>query len=304
MVIRIVGRVVKDIFKPQASLNAHIRTMSNQVYSTLNITRPRDYVVQVEMNRPEKRNAMNSAFFSEIGDCFSKLSDDSDCRAVVLSGAGKIFTAGLDLTDLGAVIAIREDPDTDLARKAFKLRKFLSNWQENISQIEKCSKPIIAAIHGACVGGGVDMTSACDIRYCTEDAWFQIKEIDLGLAADLGTLQRFPKVIGNDSCARELALTARKFYADEAKQIGFISRVLPDKVAVLESALDTASLIASKSPVAVQGTKISMVYSRDHSVQEGLDHIGIWNQSMLQSNDMMEAAGSAMQKKTPIFSKL
>ncbi|XP_060576555.1 delta(3,5)-Delta(2,4)-dienoyl-CoA isomerase, mitochondrial-like [Ruditapes philippinarum] len=295
---------VKGISRPQSILPLLVRAMSSESYTTLNVTRPKEYVVHVEMNRPNKRNAMNGAFFSEIGTCFQKLSDDSDCRVIVLSGAGKIFTSGLDLTDLGTVIAIRENEDIDVGRKATQMRKFLTKWQEDFNQIEKCSKPVIAAIHSACVGGGVDLTSACDIRYCSEDAWFQIKEIDLGLAADLGTLQRFPKVIGNDSYARELAFTARKFYADEAKQMGFISRILPDKDSLLSAALDTAALIASKSPIAVQGTKTSMVYSRDHSVQEGLAHIGIWNQSMLQSTDMTEAAMAQMQKKEAKFSKL
>ncbi|KAL4237790.1 putative enoyl CoA hydratase [Mactra antiquata] len=288
--------------KPALSLV--LRAMSSESYTALKVTRPCEHVVQVEINRPEKRNAMNGAFFSEIGACFEKLNDDSDCRAIVLSGAGKIFTAGLDLTDLGTVIALREDSELDIARKAFKLKKFLTVWQENFNAIEKCNKPVIAAIHGACVGGGVDLTSACDIRYCTEDAWFQIKEVDIGLAADLGTLQRFPKVIGNDSYARELAYTARKFYSDEAKSMGYVSRILPDRVSLIDAALDTASLIASKSPVAVQGTKISMVYSRDHTVKEGMEHIGIWNQAMLQSSDMMEAAMSQMQKKQAKFSKL
>ncbi|XP_045169189.2 delta(3,5)-Delta(2,4)-dienoyl-CoA isomerase, mitochondrial-like isoform X3 [Mercenaria mercenaria] len=296
--------VLKGVTKQQPVLSLLARAMSSESYTTLNVTRPREYVVHVEMNRPDKRNAMNGAFFSEIGACFQKLSDDSDCRVVVLSGAGKIFTAGLDLMDLGNVIAIRESEKTDIGRKAVQLRKFLTNWQENFSQIEKCGKPVIAAIHSACVGGGVDLTSACDVRYCSEDAWFQIKEIDLGLAADLGTLQRFPKVIGNDSYARELAFTARKFYADEAKQMGFVSRILPDKDSLLDAALDMAALIASKSPIAVQGTKASMVYSRDHSVQEGLEHIGIWNQSMLQSSDMTDAAMAQMQKKEAKFSKL
>ncbi|XP_052273203.1 delta(3,5)-Delta(2,4)-dienoyl-CoA isomerase, mitochondrial-like isoform X2 [Dreissena polymorpha] len=290
--------------KNPANISLALRAMSSTAYSTLKVTTPKECVVHVEINRPEKRNAMNGAFFKEIGECFQKLADDAECRVVVLSGAGKIFTAGLDLTDLGAVIAIREHPDYDTGRRAFKLRQFLTEWQRSFSAIEKCNKPVIAAVHSACVGGGVDLTSACDIRYCSEDAWFQIKEVDLGLAADLGTLQRFPKVIGNDSYARELAFTARKFYATEAKQMGFVSRVLPDHTSLLEAALDTAALIASKSPVAVQGTKVSMVYSRDHTVQEGLEHIGIWNQAMLQSTDMMEAAVAQMQKKEAKFSKL
>lgn len=300
----ITRHILKGAVQNRAQLQLVLRAMSTESYTTLNVTRPREFVVQVEMNRPEKRNAMNGAFFREIKECFQKLADDKECRSIVLSGAGKIFTAGLDLSDLGAAVAITENPDLDPGRKAFKLLQFLTNWQESFNVIEKCSKPVLAAVHSACVGGGVDMSSACDIRYCSEDSWFQIKEIDLGLAADLGTLQRFPKVIGNDSYARELAFTARKFYADEAKQMGFVSRVLPDRAALIEAALDTASLIASKSPVAVQGTKVSMVYSRDHTVQEGLEHIGIWNQAMLQSSDMMEAAGAAMQKKQAKFSKL
>lgn len=260
-------------------------------------------MVRVEMNRPEKRNAMNMAFWSELRTVFQELNTDSDCRAVVLTGAGKIFSAGLDLMDFGQNLMANFDSE-DVGRKAYKIRSFIQDFQETFTSIEKCSKPVVAAIHNACVGGGVDMTSACDIRYCSQDTWFQIKEVDIGLAADVGTLQRFPKVIGNDSTARELAFTARPFYAEEAKQIGFVSRILENKEACIEAALDTASLIASKSPIAVQGTKVSMVYSRDHSVAEGLNHVATWNQAMLQSEDLTKAAQAMMEKKQPKFSKL
>lgn len=280
-----------------------VRAMSGQTYTTLNITKPREHVVRVEMNRPEKRNAMNMAFWSELRTLFQELNKDSDCRAVVITGAGKIFTAGLDIMDFGQNV-LGNPNSGDSSRLAFKMRHVVLDLQETFTVIEKCTKPVIAAIHSACVGGGVDMTSACDIRYCSQDAWFQIKEIDIGLAADVGTLQRFPKVIGNDSAARELAYTARPFYAEEAKEIGFVSRILQDRESCIEAALDTASLIASKSPVAVQGTKVNMVYSRDHSVADGLNHVATWNQGMLQSEDIQEAAQAMMQKKEPKFSKL
>ncbi|XP_046545259.1 delta(3,5)-Delta(2,4)-dienoyl-CoA isomerase, mitochondrial-like isoform X2 [Haliotis rubra] len=271
-------------------------------FETLNVTRPRDMVVQVELNRPEKRNAMNQAFWREMVECFNYLDGDSECRAVVLTGAGKIFTAGLDLGGFASMDIMQRD--ADVGRKAFRMRQNLRPMQESFTVIERCTKPVIAAIHSACVGGGLDMTSACDIRYCTSDAWFQIKEVDIGLAADVGTLQRFPKVVGNDSLVRELVYSVRKFYADEALSMGYVSRIFPDKKAMVEGALDLAVLIASKSPIAVQGSKVSLVYSRDHGVAEGLEHISVWNQGMSQSEDLTKATMAAMQKKTPTFSKL
>lgn len=275
------------------------------LYKSLKVTRPREFVVNVELNRPEKRNAMNSDFWREMRDCFQRLSEDPDCRAVVLSGAGKTFTSGLDLSD-NTDINFSElmSNETEAARKARQILPKLQQLQESFNVIEKCPKPVIAAIHSACVGGGIDMISACDIRYCSSDAWFTIKEVDIGLAADLGTLQRFPKVIGNDSLARELAFTARKMFADEAKEIGFVSRIFPDREKLIEGSLDLASVIAAKSPIAVQGIKVSMVYSRDHSVAEGLNHIAVWNQVMLQSEDLMKSVVGSMKKEIPVFSKL
>ncbi|XP_071079615.1 delta(3,5)-Delta(2,4)-dienoyl-CoA isomerase, mitochondrial-like [Haliotis cracherodii] len=271
-------------------------------FETLNVTRPRDMVIQVELNRPEKRNAMNQAFWREMVECFNYVAGDSECRAVVLTGAGKTFTAGLDLGDFASMDMMQSD--AEVGRKAFKMRQAIHSLQESFTVIERCTKPVIAAMHGASVGAGIDMTSACDVRYCTSDAWFQIKEVDIGLAADVGTLQRFPKVVGNDSLVRELVYTARKFYADEALAIGYVSRIFPNKEVMVEGALDLAVLIASKSPIAVQGSKVSLVYSRDHGVTEGLEHIRVWNQGMLQSEDVIKSAMAAMQKQTPTFSKL
>ncbi len=164
--------------------------------------------------------------------------------------------------------------------------------------------PVIAAIHGYCIGAGVDLASACDIRVCAKDTQFTIKEVDVGLAADIGTLQRFQKVVGNESWARELAYTARFFTAEEALQRGFVSKVCDTFDDVMKTAMDLANLIASKSPIAVSTSKKSIVFSRDHSVEEGLNHIALLNSSMLQTDDLMVAASAIMQKSVPHFNKL
>jgi len=280
------------------------RAMSSSAdynFETLKVTQPTDFVYQVELNRPKKRNAMNMAFWREMVECFKKISTDPDCRAVVLSGAGKNFTAGLDLMESGFE---SESFDLEPARRASDIRDHVEALQEAFTMIEKCPKPVIAAIHSACVGGGVDMVTACDIRYCTQDAWFQVKEVDVGLAADVGTLQRLPKVVGNDSLVRELCYTARKLLSDEAKECGLVSRVFSDRDALIKGAVELATDIASKSPIAVQGTKVNLVYSRDHSVKEGLHYMAIWSQLMLQSEDLVKAATASMEKKTATFSKL
>ncbi|XP_065137936.1 delta(3,5)-Delta(2,4)-dienoyl-CoA isomerase, mitochondrial isoform X2 [Paramisgurnus dabryanus] len=274
-------------------------------FTTLSISRPADTITHVQLCRPEKRNAMNKAFWSEMVDCFNQIAEDSECRVVVFSGAGKIFTAGIDLMDMASDIMQPEGDDT--ARISWNLRHIIAKYQETFSVIEKCPKPVIVAVHGGCIGGGVDLITACDIRLCTQDAWFQVKEVDVGLAADVGTLQRLPKVIGSRSLVNELALTARKMYADEAKSCGLVSRVFPDKETMMAGALEMAGEIASRSPVAVQGTKINLIFSRDHSVQEGLNYMATWNMSMLQTHDLMKSAQAAMEKKTPkeiVFSKL
>ncbi|XP_054855891.1 delta(3,5)-Delta(2,4)-dienoyl-CoA isomerase, mitochondrial [Eublepharis macularius] len=274
-------------------------------YETLKVEQVRDNVLHVELNRPEKRNAMNIAFWREMVECFNKIAQDSECHAVVISGAGKMFTSGIDLMELGSTFIRMEGDDT--ARKAWNIRKKIRDFQETFNVLEKCPKPVIAAIHGACIGGGMNLITACDIRYCTQDTWFQVKEVDIGLAADVGVLQRLPHVIGNRSLVNELAFTARKLMAPEAESSGLVSRVFQDKETMMQSAFDLAVEIASKSPVAVQGTKVNLVYSRDHSVPDALKYMASWNMSMLQTDDILKSAQAVMEKKTPkevVYSKL
>jgi delta(3,5)-delta(2,4)-dienoyl-CoA isomerase len=247
---------------------------------TLQITDIAEHVVQVQLNRPDKSNAFNRKMWSEIRIAFEALARVEDpCRAVVLTAAGKNFTAGLDLMDH---VGLLSDTASDPARRAWVLRDMIVAYQEAISAVEACPKPVIAAVHAACVGAGVDLVSAADIRLASSDAFFSIKEVDVGLAADVGTLQRLPKIIGNDSIARELAFTGRRWLAEEALAHGFLSRVLATREALLVSATTLAVEIAGKSPVAVQGTKLNLNYSRDHTVQEGLEWGKLWNMSMLQ----------------------
>ncbi|BFZ06824.1 hypothetical protein BsWGS_09864 [Bradybaena similaris] len=306
--VRFVNRLLRPLLSADSGLHKvtllarGMSATTEYTFTTLKVTSPSEFIKQVELNRPDKRNAMNASFWAEMVDCFNKLAIDPDCRVVVLSGAGKSFTSGLDLMDSGVFQKALEIVDP--GRRAFYLHRKVRDYQETFSVIEKCPKPVIAAIHDACIGGGIDMISACDIRYCTQDAWFQIKEVDIGLAADVGTLQRFQKIIGNDSAFRELAYTGRKFFSDEARSLGFVSRVLLDKNELLTSSLELAKVIASKSPVAVQGSKRNIIYSRDHSVAESLEYMATWNSAMLQSEDLMKAIEAALQKGQPVFSKL
>ncbi len=204
---------------------------------------------------------------------FKLLGDDEDCRAVVVSGNGKCFTSGIDLAELMTVGSGVTDTDRDLVRKSKTLFNYIQDFQAAFTAVEKCRKPVIAAIHNACIGGGIDFIVCADIRLCSEDAFFSVKEVDMGLPADIGTLQRLPKVIGNQSLVRELCYTSRKFDAAEAEKCGLVSRVFKDKDALLAGALEMANDIAEKSPVAVQGTKVNLNYARDHAVQDGLDFI-------------------------------
>ncbi|XP_055331866.1 delta(3,5)-Delta(2,4)-dienoyl-CoA isomerase, mitochondrial-like isoform X2 [Paramacrobiotus metropolitanus] len=252
-------------------------------------------LLHVQLNRPDRLNSLNPQAWKDIGECFDKIASDPEARVVVLSGNGKHFCAGLDLMDMGPLMEL-VGGDTEFARKALKMRETILKYQATLSAIEKCPKPVIAAVHGGCIGAGINMVAACDIRYCTEDAVFAIKEVDIGIAADVGVLQRMPKYTGNDSLLRELAFTARNFSAAEARKIGFLSKTFDSKEGMLNSAMDLAAVIARKSPIAIQGTKVHLNYSRDHTVQEGLESMANWNMAMLLSEDLMKSATASMDR--------
>lgn len=262
-------------------------------------------VMEVVLNRPKELNAFNPAMWIDLRKCFEAASSDPDTRCIVIhGGASRVFTAGLDLKAELTQGAFAQGANVDLSRKALRMEPTIQRCQEGISSIERCRKPVVAAFHSGVIGAGVDLASACDIRYCSEDTYFTIAEVNVGLAADVGTLQRLPKIVGNDSVVRELAFTGRKMLAAEAKELGLVGRIFTTREECLDAARKLAQEIASKSPVAVVGTKVSLNYSRDHSVQEGLDHIKQWNSLHLLSEDVMKAAQATMMKTKPEFSKL
>jgi enoyl-CoA hydratase len=254
-------------------------------------------VAHVQINRPEKINAMNAVFWSEIIDIFQWVEDTDAVRAVVLSGAGKHFSSGIDLMMLASVA---NELGKDVGRNARVLRRKILELQASFNAVDNCRKPVLAAIHGYCIGGAIDLISACDMRYAAEDAQFSIKEIDIGMAADVGTLQRLPRIVG-DGMLRELAYTGRQFGAEEARSIGLVNRVYADPESLLAGVMAIAREIAAKSPIAVTGTKAMISYMRDHSINDGLEYVATWNSAMLQSNDLRVAIAAHMSKQTPEF---
>ncbi|MBB4815074.1 MULTISPECIES: crotonase/enoyl-CoA hydratase family protein [Pseudomonas] len=254
-------------------------------------------IAHVQINRPEKINAMNAAFWTEIIDIFQWIDDTDAVRAVVLSGAGKHFSSGIDLMMLASVA---NDLGKDVGRNARLLRRKILELQASFNAVDNCRKPVLAAIQGYCIGGAIDLISACDMRYAAENAQFSIKEIDIGMAADVGTLQRLPRIIG-DGMLRELAYTGRMFGAEEARSIGLVNRVYADHDSLLAGVLEIARDIAAKSPIAVTGTKAMISYMRDHTVNDGLEYVATWNSAMLQSNDLRVAIAAHMSKQTPEF---
>jgi len=254
-----------------------------------------EYIAWLTLNRPDSRNTMGFSFFEGLIRHFGRFDEDRDVRVVVIKAEGKSFTAGLDLVEFGPLL--REGIGADDREE---VRKVILKCQEGMNAIERCRKPVIAAVHSHCMGGGVDLLSACDIRMATKDAVFSIRETRMGLIADLGTHQRLPHIIGH-GWFRELALTGRDFTAQEALQIGFITRVREDRKELYEEAKRIASQIAACPPLAVQGAKDVILYSRDHGVYAGLDYNAQKNAAALPSEDVTEAINAFMEKRPPVF---
>ena len=271
--------------------------MNLPTFTTLNIAFDQ-HIAEVCINRPEKANAMSRDMWGEIRAVFEWIDATLEVRVAILSGNGAHFASGIDLAMLAGV-ADEVDDDCE-GRKREKLRRHILDLQESLTSLERCRKPVLAAIHGACIGGGIDMICCADMRYCSADAFFSIKEIDMGMTADVGTLQRLPKLIG-DGIVRELAYTGRKFLAEEARAMGLVNRVFDSREALLAGVRQIAADIASKSPLAIRGAKEMIVYARDHTVADGLNHVATWNAAMLMSADLQEAVMASMRKKPAKF---
>jgi enoyl-CoA hydratase len=255
-------------------------------------------IAEIRLNRPDKSNAMNDAMWQEIRQAADWVDATPAARVAILSGEGRNFCAGLDLTMISSIQQRIAHPDG--ARSREMLRRLLLDLQDCLTAIERCRKPVLAAIQGACVGGALDLVTCCDMRYATSDAVFSIREIDLAMVADVGTLQRLPRLIGQ-GIARELAYTGRNVGAEEAAALGLINRVFASPEALTATVREIALTIAAKSPLAVRGLKEVLNYSRDHSVADGLNFVATWNAALLLSGDLNECMAAQREKRAPTF---
>ena len=260
-----------------------------------------DHIAHVTLIRGDELNTMIKEFWSELPNLIDEISNEGKARVILISAEGKHFTAGMDLGNFTDSDLAGKDEHQGLQNEAiYRLTKDL---QYSFSSLEKSRVPVIVAIQGACIGGGVDMISACDIRYATSDAFFCIQETNLGLVADVGTLQRLPKLIP-EGIVRDLALTGRKMMADEAERYGLISAIFDDHESMLDHVMDAAREIASKSPLAISGIKEIINYSRDHSVDESLNYVALWNAAMKYEDDLKETFLAKMEKRDELFQGL
>jgi enoyl-CoA hydratase len=261
-----------------------------------------DNVAHLRLSRPEQLNTMTRAFWSELPAAIRALDAEASARVVVISSSGKHFTAGMDLSVFqGAGVAPATTQEAGRLREV--LRRTVLELQDSFNALEQARMPVIAAIQGGCIGGGVDMVCACDMRYATADAFFSIAEINIGMTADVGTLQRLPHLIPQ-GVARELAYTGRRLPAQRAKELGLVNEVFASHEAMLSAVMEVAREIAARSPLAIHGTKEMLNYARDHSVPDALHYMAAWQSGMFQPADMLESFSAKAEKRDTRFENL
>ncbi len=264
------------------------------------------HVAVVWLDRPDARNAFAPDFWRDFPEMMDALSDDPGTRAVVIAARGPSFTVGIDLKAFGPALVsggidpASIDPSASEVTRRMALYRSIKDLQRTFSSIADCAKPVIAAVHGHCIGAGVDLITACDIRYASEDATFSVRETRLAMVADVGTLQRLPRIVDPGRVA-EIVYTGRDFDAAEALAMGLVTRTAPSPDAVLALAREMAQHIAANSPLAVQGAKAVLKAGEDLSIQQHLDYVALWNSSFLTSRDLTEAAMAFIEKRDPDF---
>lgn len=266
-----------------------------------------DGVLHVRINRPKILNAFHKGAYLEFGDIFRLANLDKEVRVILLSGNGRGFSSGLDVAGMASELA--QDEDDDESRVSINRGRFIREFQNSISQPYFINKPVIGIAHGPCIGLAIDILSAVDIRLAAKDATFSVREIELGMAADIGTLQRLPRIVGNIGWVKDVAYTGRDFGADEALAQGFVQEVLSTQEDAIKRGLELAKALALKSPVAMQGTKRAINYALDHTHQESLDQIAEYNSYAL-GKDFVDGCIAMLESKAtkrkvvPEFAKL
>lgn len=260
-----------------------------------------NHIAHVQLCRPDALNSMNQAFWLELPQCMRAIEAQTDARVIVISSTGKHFSAGMDLAVFTNPKAVPMNGDP--GRMAENLRRVVLQLQDTLSSLEQIRLPVLAAIQGGCIGGALDMVCAADSRYCSADAYFTIKETELGMTADVGTLQRLPKLMPQ-GVVRELAYTGRHFSAQEAKALGFVNEVYESQQAMLDGVMTIAAQIAKNSPLAVTGCKEMLNYSRDHSVEDSLRYMATWQSGMFRPTDMMKTFQAKAQKQQAEYEDL
>jgi len=256
------------------------------------------HVATLWLDNPERRNAMGPAFWEDLPRVVRALGEDAEVRAIVIAGRGRDFTVGLDLKAFGG--GMGGDGGSSEAARRQKLLATVKRMQGTISAVADCPKPVLAAVHGYCLGGGVDLITACDVRLAAANAVFSVRETRIAMVADVGTLQRLPAIVGEGHVA-ELVFTGKDIVADRAREIGLVNDVLPDAAATHAAARAMAAEIAANSPLAVQGAKAVLRAGKGRSVAEALDYVAVWNAAFFPSNDLGEAMAAFAEKRRPRF---
>ena len=254
------------------------------------------------LDKGEDLNKMTMNFWYELPKILDEIDKDASLRVLILSSTGKHFCAGMDLKNFGTLgnDAEKKSNVPDKARIGESLYRVAKELQDMLSKLEKLRIPVLAGIQGGCIGGGLDLVTAADMRFASKDAFFCIQEVNIGMAADIGTLQRLPRVIPEGK-VRELAYTGRRMPAGEALEAGLVNKVYENHEEMVSGLKEMAAVIASKSPLAVYGTKAILNFSRDHTIAEGLEYNALWSGAMLPQEDMAEAMMSNIEKREPEF---
>ncbi|NNE42372.1 MAG: crotonase/enoyl-CoA hydratase family protein [Marinicaulis sp.] len=260
-----------------------------------------DGVAHIRFSRPEKANSMTVEFWSELPEAVNDISDNAKARVIVLSAEGKHFTSGMDISVFMASGGINAGEHRELAAEQF--RHHIKMLQGTFSALENARQPVLAAIQGGAIGGGVDLVTACDCRYASEDAFFCVQETAIGMTADVGTFPRLAKVIP-EGWARQISYTAERLPAQKAKEIGLVNEIFPTHEALLDGVMEIAAKIAGHSPLAVSGSKRMINYARDHSTADTLDYIATWNAAMLSSTDIQQSYMAMTENRAPEYGDL